>query len=63
MGVLGQGLEDLDEQVDRLLARLARGERPARLGRDVRGAELGAEAQGAPGVVDPDPAVVRRRAR
>ena len=42
---------------------LARRERPARLGRDVRGTQLGAEAQGAPGVVDPDLAVVPRRAR
>ena len=57
--MLGQGLQDLDEQVDGLLPRLAGGDRAAGLGRDVRGAQLGAEAEGAPGVVDPDPAVVR----
>ena len=63
VGVLGQRLEDLDEQVDRLLPRLARGQRPARLGRDVGRPQLGAEAQGPAGVIDPDPAVMRRRAR
>ena len=46
MGVLGQRLEDLDEQVDRLLPRLARRQRSARLGRDVGRPQLGAEAQG-----------------
>ena len=59
MCVLGQGLEDLDEQVDRLLARLSGRQRTARLGGDVRRAELGAEREGAAGVIDADLAVMR----
>ena len=42
-GVLGQRLQDFDEKVDRLAARLAGRERAAGLGRDVRCAELGAK--------------------
>ena len=49
MGVLGQRLEDLDEEVDRLLPRLAGRERAAGLGRDVGCAQLGAEARGPAG--------------
>ena len=45
VGVLGQGLEDLDEQVDGLLPRLSRRQRAAGLGRDVGGTQLGAEVK------------------
>ena len=59
VGVLGERLEDLDEQVDRLLPRLPLGDRAARLGGDVRGAEFGAKGQGTLRVVDPDLPVMR----
>ena len=59
MGVLGQRLQDFDEQVDRGLARLAGCERAAGLGRDVRRAQLGTERKRPPGVIDPDLAIMR----
>ena len=63
MGVLGQRLQDFDEEVDGLLPRLARRERAAGLGRDVGRTQLGAEVERPLGVVDPDLAVMRARAR
>ena len=45
VGMLGQGLQDFDEEVDGLLPRLSRRQRAARLGGDMGRPELGAEVE------------------
>ena len=57
LGVLGQRLQHLDEQIHRRLAGLAGRDGAARLGRDVRRAQLGAEGKRPTRVVDANTAI------